>query len=157
MVGFSFVKSSEDDSRRGPSYQHLPKGCCFWTLQGISRWWFKHFHPYLGEIIQFDEHIFQMSGSTTSQIIDGWFLGTYPYLHHPWKATIFSFRIRVFFGTQPSKGFDDWWPVDSLEFHMFIATCSRWLVIFIWWWGCKGFPPQNIAQGFFLETIARRF
>ena len=35
----------------------------FSSLKVFSRWWqlkyFRYFHPYLGEMIQFDEHIFQ--------------------------------------------------------------------------------------------------
>ena len=38
--------------------------------QTMPRWWFQSFFisPLLGEMIQFDEHIFQMGGSTTNQM-----------------------------------------------------------------------------------------
>ena len=56
--------------RRGEKNSHRcdVEGCVAWLKSGkflhvTTRWWFQIFlifHPYLGEMIQFDKHIFQM-------------------------------------------------------------------------------------------------
>ena len=58
-------------------FRHLLKVCAIYFHYGVPRWWFQTcfiFTPKIGEMILFDEHIFQMGWKppTSYSSIGGW-------------------------------------------------------------------------------------